>query len=150
MNTDNFHWQQTIHLQTAPTVYTRSSDPNPDCNPGSTMFNPPPEVASFPGLLSPNAVEGLVKPVHRMTSGGRLEAWHFWWTAVLCMHGAISHASRRPPDVILRMSFTRPSTALGDRRPGNEATPEVGYVTRIAIRISTLTRTRINPDSDQG
>ena len=36
MNTDNFHWQQTIHLQTAPTVYTRSSDPNPDCNPGST------------------------------------------------------------------------------------------------------------------
>ena len=37
------------------------------------------------------------------------------------MHGAISHASRRPPDVILRMSFTRPSTTLGDRRPGNEA-----------------------------
>ena len=34
---------------------------------------------------------------------------------------AISHASRRPPDVILRKSLTRPSTALGDRRPGNEA-----------------------------
>ena len=37
------------------------------------------------------------------------------------MHGAISHTSRCPPDVILRRSFTRPSTTLGDRRPGNEA-----------------------------
>ena len=79
-------------------------------------------LASFPGLQSPNAVEGLVKLVRRVTSGGRLEVWHFRWTAVLCMHGAINHASRRPPDVILRTSFTRPSTTLGDRRPGNEAT----------------------------
>ena len=29
------------------------------------------EIASFPGLLSPNAVEGLVKLVRRMTSDGR-------------------------------------------------------------------------------
>jgi len=29
-----------------------------------------------------------------------------------CVHGAISHASRCPPDVILRRSFTSPSTAL--------------------------------------
>ena len=79
-------------------------------------------LASFPGLQSPNAVEGLVKLVRRVTSGGRLEVWHFRWTAVLCMHGAISHASRRPPDIILRTSFTRPSTTLGDWRPGNEAT----------------------------
>ena len=28
------------------------------------------------------------------------------------MHSAISHVSRCPPDVILRRSFTRPSTAL--------------------------------------
>ena len=28
---------------------------------------------------------------------------------------------KRLPDVILHRSFTRPSTALGDRRPGNEA-----------------------------
>ena len=28
-------------------------------------------VASFPGLLSPNAVEGLVNLLRRMTSGGR-------------------------------------------------------------------------------
>ena len=34
-------------------------------------------IASFPGLLSPNAVEGLVKLLCRMTSGGRLEVWHF-------------------------------------------------------------------------
>ena len=74
-----------------------------------------------PRLSTPNTMEDRVKLVHRMMSGGRLEAWHFQWTAVLCMHGAISHASRRPPDVILRTSFTRPSTALGDRRPGNEA-----------------------------
>ena len=54
-------------------------------------------------------------------SGGRLEVWHFRWIAVIvhaslgtrpCMHGAISHASRLPPDIILRRSFTRPSTAL--------------------------------------
>ena len=44
-----------------------------------------------------------------MTSGGRLEAWHFWWTAVQ-VYG--SHTSKHPPDVILRRSFTRPSTAL--------------------------------------
>ena len=78
-------------------------------------------LASFPGLLSPNAVEGLVKLLRRMTSGGRLEAW----LIAPCMHNTAvhrkCHASRRPPDVILRSSFTRPSTALGDRRPGNEA-----------------------------
>ena len=39
-----------------------------------------------------------------------------------CYAQRVSHASRRPPDVILRTSFTRPSTALGDRRPENEAT----------------------------
>ena len=38
------------------------------------------------------------------------------------MHAAISHASGRPPDVILHTSFTRPSTALGDRRPGTRLT----------------------------
>jgi len=78
-------------------------------------------VASFPGLLSPNAVEGLVKLIRRMTSGGRLEVR----LITLCMHNTAvhrkCHASRHPPDVILCTSFTRPSTALGDRRPGNEA-----------------------------
>ena len=33
--------------------------------------------------ITANTVEGLVKLLHRMMSGGRLEAWHFWWTAVL-------------------------------------------------------------------
>ena len=28
--------------------------------------------------ITANVVEGLVKLLHRMTSGGRLEAWHFW------------------------------------------------------------------------
>ena len=32
-------------------------------------------VALFPGLQSPNAVEGLVKLLHRMTSGRCWEAW---------------------------------------------------------------------------
>ena len=63
-------------------------------------------LASFPGLLSPNAVEGLVKLVRRMTSGGHLEAW----LIAPCMHNTAvhrkCHASRRPPDVILRTSFT--------------------------------------------
>ena len=78
-------------------------------------------VASFPGLLSPNTVEGLVKLLRRMRSGGRLEAW----LIAPYMHNTAvhqkSHASRCPPDVILSRSFTRPSTVLGDRRPGNEA-----------------------------
>ena len=79
------------------------------------------KLASFPGLLSPNAVEGLVKLIRRMTSGGHLEVWFI----APCMHNTAvyrkCHASRHPPDVILRTIFTRPSTALGDRRPGNEA-----------------------------
>ena len=56
-----------------------------------------------------------------MTSGGCLEAW----LIAPCMHNTAvhwkCHTSRRPPDVILCRSFTRPSTVLGDRRPGNEA-----------------------------
>ena len=31
--------------------------------------------ASFPGLQSPSTVEGLVKLLRRMMSGGCLEAW---------------------------------------------------------------------------
>ena len=81
-------------------------------------------ISLVPRPSTPNAVEGLVKLLCRMMSGGRLEAWHFWWTAMLCMHGAISHTSRCPPDIILRRSLTRPSTALGDRRPGNDAKHE--------------------------
>ena len=42
--------------------------------------------------------------------------------SVMHAQRVISHASRHPPDVILRTSFTGPSTTLGDRRPGNEAT----------------------------
>ena len=49
------------------------------------------DLASFPGLQSPNAVEGLVKLLRRMTSGGRLEAW-------LCMQLT---GSAMPPDVHL-------------------------------------------------
>ena len=59
--------------------------------------------------ITANMVESRVKLLCRMTSGGHLEAWHFQWTPV---HGTINHASRRPPDVIIRRSFTRPSTAL--------------------------------------
>jgi len=33
--TDNLHWQQTIHLET---THTHSSDLNPDYNPGSTYL----------------------------------------------------------------------------------------------------------------
>ena len=37
------------------------------------------KVALFPGLQSPNAVEGLVKLLRRMTSGGR---WVYIWVDV--------------------------------------------------------------------
>ena len=52
--------------------------------------------------ITANAVEGLVKLLRRMTSGG----------VALPVNCAISHDSRRPPDVILRRSFTKPSTVL--------------------------------------
>ena len=62
--------------------------------------------------ITANTVEGLVKLLRRMTSGGRLEAW----LIAPCIHNAAvhrkCHASRRPPDIILRRSFTRPSTTL--------------------------------------
>ena len=58
--------------------------------------------------ITANAVEGLVKLLHRMTSGGGLEAW---LTCHACTSTGVyrkCHTSRRPPDVILR----RPSTVL--------------------------------------
>ena len=44
-----------------------------------------------------------------MTSGGRLEAWLIAPSTAVYWK---CHASRRPPDVILRRSFTRLSTVL--------------------------------------
>ena len=62
--------------------------------------------------ITANAVEGLAKLQHRMTSGGHLEAWHLRWTAILVYARRVGHASRCPPDIILCWSFARPSTAL--------------------------------------
>ena len=74
---------------------------------------------------TPNAVEGLVKLIRRMTSGGRLEAW----LIAPCMHNTAvhrkCHTSKRPPDVILRRSFTRPSTALGVEGLGTRLSPHL-------------------------
>ena len=62
--------------------------------------------------ITANALEGLVKLLRRLTSGGRWEAWltrrAYTSTAVYQK----CHASQRPPDVSLRRSFTRPSTVL--------------------------------------
>ena len=63
-------------------------------------------------LITANAVEGLVKLLRRMMSGGHMMHGTSSELKCQCMHGTISHASVRPPDVILRRSFTRPSTAL--------------------------------------
>ena len=52
-----------------------------------------------------------------MTLGGCLEAW----LIAPCMRNIAVHAFRRLPDVIVHRNFIRPSTALGDRRPRNEA-----------------------------
>ena len=127
-------------------------------------------LASFPGLQSPNAVEGLVKLLRRMTSGRR---WVYIWVDVGWTSGGVAlpvkcsprldnycqsrrsirdrrstteqsvvtfrisrsrltdavktsetcgfvaiaswlYYMQRLTDVILRRSFTRPSTALGD------------------------------------
>ena len=58
--------------------------------------------------ITANVVEGLVKLLRRMMSGGRLEAWLI--TSCTAVYWKC-YTSKRPPD-ILRMSFTRPSTAL--------------------------------------
>ena len=67
---------------------------------GSTFFTVSWVYVSL--VPRPYAVEGLVKLLRRMTSGGRLESWLI----------AQFTGSAMPPDVILRRSFTRPSTAL--------------------------------------
>ena len=63
--------------------------------------------------ITTNVVEGLVKLLQRMTSGGCLEAWLI--APCTCTSTAVHrkcHASKHPPDIILRRSFTRPSTVL--------------------------------------
>ena len=80
-------WDSTLKVQYWLTSY-------PGCRGGEKHFSPPTQLVRLTSSLVPRpsiisiAVEGLVKLVCRMTSGGRLEAWHFRWTAVLCMHGA--------------------------------------------------------------
>jgi len=54
----------------------------------------------------------VVKLLHTMTSGGRLEAWLMRRAYTSTTVHRKCHASRRPPDVILPRSFTRPSTTL--------------------------------------
>ena len=63
--------------------------------------------------ITANAVEGLVKLLCRMMSGGCLEAWLI--APCTCTSTAVHrkcHASKHPPDAILHRSFTRSSTAL--------------------------------------
>ena len=69
---------------------------------GNTSLVPRPSITA-------NAVKGLVKLLCRMMSGGCLEAW----LSTLCtaVHRKC-HASRRPPNIILRRIFTRPFIAL--------------------------------------
>ena len=76
--------------------------------------------------ITANVVEGPVKLLHRMTSAGCTEGWHFHWTAVLV------HARCDTP--CLRMSTWHHSTNVGvyqalhciscDWRPGNKAKVE--------------------------
>ena len=59
-------------------------------------------------------VEGLVKLIRRMTSGRHWEAWHFSGE-LQCYRGnkpRLPTSTECLPNVILRRSFTRPSTAL--------------------------------------
>ena len=59
--------------------------------------------------ITANVVEGLVKLLRRMILGRRWEAWLTRGSTVVHRK---CHISLRLPDVILRKSFTRPSTAL--------------------------------------
>ena len=69
-------------------------------------------IKSQPRSQAFNHMEGLVKLLRRMMSGGCLEAWLSRQALHCSTVYRKCHASRRPPDVILRRSFTRASTAL--------------------------------------
>ena len=66
--------------------------------------------------ITANAVEGLVKLLCRMTSGGCREAWLTRRSTAVYRK---CHGFHRPPDVILHRSFTHRISC--DWRPGNEA-----------------------------
>ena len=54
----------------------------------------------------------------------QVDIWRCGLSCRVCISTAVywkCHASKCLPDVILCRSFTRPSTALGDWRPGNES-----------------------------
>ena len=74
-------------------------------------------LASFPGFQSPNAVEGLVKFLRRMTSG---RCWEVWLTcrAYIMACTAIYRKCLTSFSVGVLPGHHR----IGDRRPGNEAT----------------------------
>ena len=96
------HWQRTLGSVNAPLC--------------------PPDIYTslVPRPSTPNAVEGLV---NSYVEWRQVDVWSHGTSGKLhaCTHGAISHGSRRPPDVILRRSFTRPSTTLAViKRPGNK------------------------------
>ena len=68
------------------------------------------------GSLAASVVEGLVKLLRRMTSGGRLVAWHFWQTAVHMHAWCVNHTYKRTPYVILRRNlplYLGPAWRLG-------------------------------------
>ena len=69
--------------------------------------------------ITANVVEGLVKLLHRMTSGVYLEAWHFRWTAVLVHERHNKPRLQTPSDAILHRGFAmRVIEGLGTRLAG--------------------------------
>ena len=104
------HWSQTCHIfctcchssqiWSRCTLWRESSTMGATCSLTRDWISLVPRPS-----ITANVVEGPVKLLHRMTSAGCTEGWHFHWTAVLV------HARCDTP--CLRMSTWHHSTNVG-------------------------------------
>ena len=72
------------------------------------------DIASFPGLQSPNAVEGLVKLLRRMTSGRR---WVYIWVDVGWTSGGVALPVKCSPRLD---NYCQSRRSIRDRRSTTE------------------------------
>ena len=81
-------------------------------------------LASFPGLQSPNAVEGLVKLLRRMTSGRR---WVYIWVDVGWMSGGMALPVKCSPQLD---NYCQSRCSIRDRRSTTEQSVVTFWISR--------------------
>ena len=81
-------------------------------------------LASFSGLLSPNAVEGLVKLLRRMTSGRR---WVYIWVDVGWTSGGVALPVKCSPRLD---NYCQSKRSIRDRRSTTEQSVVTFWISR--------------------